>query len=146
MTAKFSASADGTKVYLGNASENALELDATGKLIKPVAPYVIRNGATAQTWQDVTASRAIGTTYTNLTGQPIQVSVMIKGQVSAPSSGGIDGYCQGQKVCGVDTQASNGTTWNALVVTLSFIVPVGAAYQLLNRVSTNTVLGWKELR
>ena len=39
MTAKFSASADGTKVYLGNASEYALELDATGKLIKPVAPY-----------------------------------------------------------------------------------------------------------
>lgn len=39
MTAKFSASADGTKVYLGNASENALELDATAKLIKAVAPY-----------------------------------------------------------------------------------------------------------
>ena len=39
MTAKFSASADGTKVYLGNASEYALELDATGKLIKAVAPY-----------------------------------------------------------------------------------------------------------
>lgn len=39
MTAKFSASADGTKVYLGNASEYALELDATAKLIKAVAPY-----------------------------------------------------------------------------------------------------------
>lgn len=39
MTAKFSASADGTKVYVGNASENALEIDATGKTIKPVAPY-----------------------------------------------------------------------------------------------------------
>ena len=31
-----------------------------------------------QTWQDVTASRALGTTYTNSTGKPIQVSVVVK--------------------------------------------------------------------
>ena len=31
-----------------------------------------------QTWQDVTASRALGTTYTNSTGKPIQVSVVVR--------------------------------------------------------------------
>ena len=31
-----------------------------------------------QTWQDVTTSRALGTTYTNSTGKPIQVSVVVR--------------------------------------------------------------------
>lgn len=39
MTAKISASADGTKVYIGNAAENALEINSTSKTINPVAPY-----------------------------------------------------------------------------------------------------------
>lgn len=47
MTAKFSASADGTKVYLGNASENALEIDATTKLILPVSPYAFQGAQAA---------------------------------------------------------------------------------------------------
>lgn len=49
MTAKFSASADGTKVYVGNTSENALEINATGKTIKAVAPYAIQGQSAANT-------------------------------------------------------------------------------------------------
>ncbi len=75
MTAKFSASADGTKVYLGNASENALELDATAKLIKAVAPYSFsgeRVYAPGDILQVVTyfdgGDSATGSTWANLTG------------------------------------------------------------------------------
>jgi hypothetical protein len=39
MTAKFSASADGTKVNIGNAAEDALQIDSTAKTIKALAPY-----------------------------------------------------------------------------------------------------------
>ena len=41
MTAKFSASADGTKVNIGNAAENALQIDSTAKTIKALAPYIL---------------------------------------------------------------------------------------------------------
>jgi len=40
MTAKLSASADGTKVTIGTAAEDALQIDATEKTIKALAPYL----------------------------------------------------------------------------------------------------------
>lgn len=39
MTAKLSASADGTKVLLGTAAEDALQIDVTAKTVSPVTPY-----------------------------------------------------------------------------------------------------------
>jgi len=40
MTAKLSASADGTKVTIGTTAEDALQIDATAKTIKALAPYL----------------------------------------------------------------------------------------------------------
>ena len=42
MTAKLSASADGTKVTIGTAAEDALQIDATAKTIKALAPYSLQ--------------------------------------------------------------------------------------------------------
>jgi hypothetical protein len=39
MTAKFSASADGSKVLIGTAAEDALQIDATAKTITGLTPY-----------------------------------------------------------------------------------------------------------
>lgn len=39
MTAKLTASADGTKVLIGTATEDALEINSATKTILPVAPY-----------------------------------------------------------------------------------------------------------
>jgi len=39
MSAKITASADGTTVTFGTAAENALQINATAKTIKPVSPY-----------------------------------------------------------------------------------------------------------
>jgi hypothetical protein len=41
MTAKITADAAGTKVLIGNAAENALEIDSAAKTIKALSPYVI---------------------------------------------------------------------------------------------------------
>ena len=40
MTAKITASADGTKVFIGTAAEDALRIDSVAKTIGAVAPYV----------------------------------------------------------------------------------------------------------
>jgi len=41
-------------------------------------------GSANQSWQDVTASRALGTTYTNTTGRPITVTILCTGSYIAP--------------------------------------------------------------
>ena len=41
MTAKITASADGTKVLIGTAAEDALQIDSVAKTIGAVAPYYI---------------------------------------------------------------------------------------------------------
>ena len=48
MTAKFSASADGSKVTIGTAAEDALQIDATAKTIKALAPYLLKGDISAQ--------------------------------------------------------------------------------------------------
>jgi hypothetical protein len=39
MTAKITASADGTKVLIGTATEDALQIDSAAKTIEALAPY-----------------------------------------------------------------------------------------------------------
>lgn len=41
MIVKFLASADGTKVNIGNAAEDALQIDSVAKTIKALAPYLL---------------------------------------------------------------------------------------------------------
>ncbi|MDY0898224.1 phage tail protein [Pseudomonas fluorescens] len=90
-----------------------------------------------QTWQDVTASRAWATTYTNNTGKPIQVSVAARD----PSAGNfsIALYVGSLKVSecylGASTQA-----------TASAIVPAGATYRVERQDTNDTITGWMELR
>jgi len=39
MTAKLTASADGSKVLIGTAAEDALEIDSVAKTVKALSPY-----------------------------------------------------------------------------------------------------------
>ena len=84
-----------------------------------------------QKWQDVTASRAINTNYTNTTGRPIQVCIFVNGAGVNPSIT-IDGIVAAK---GFDSTA-------ACFVTA--IVQSGSVYQLTNSDATN--LYWTELR
>jgi hypothetical protein len=86
-----------------------------------------------QTWQNVTGSRASGTTYTNSTGKPIQVS--IRSDVD-------DGYCQ-LTVAGIVVAMSGNTLGignNRNFV--SAIVPAGNTYAYAG----STIALWAELR
>jgi hypothetical protein len=95
----------------------------------------------SQTWTDVTASRSTGTTYTNSTGKPIQVSIM------SVITGSVSGSTNWFEVGGVTIARAGGSGSVANMPAYVYaIVPDGATYRL-NTVSgiTNPTI-WAELR
>jgi hypothetical protein len=86
-----------------------------------------------QTWQDLTTSRVLGTTYTNTTGKPIQVSININVTV---------------------TNTVIKLTVNGLVIVntqlvgdigcVSAIIPIGGTY--VTSSVNNALVSWFELR
>jgi hypothetical protein len=104
-----------------------------------------------QTWQNVT--RSAGQTYTNDTGRPIQVIIVIDFTNNSTGSGARNST--GSVTVGgvqIASSAGNvGTSQNFFDIPLSFsfIVPNNTTYLLtLNLTSTNAVylVSWKELR
>ena len=96
------------------------------------AQLVAGAGANAQTWQDVTASRVSGTTYTNSTGYPIQVQMNIQSTSSSTLVAVVGGVT-------IYTTGAVGNTQS-----VNFIVPNGATYSIT---WTNRSTGvWAELR
>jgi hypothetical protein len=90
-----------------------------------------------QTWQNVAASRAVGTTYTNSTGRPITVLF------SPNASGGLITYANLNGVSLAFVQFTPSGGGGASPFTL--IVPNGATYSFAN--GANTTIGyWFELR
>ena len=84
-----------------------------------------------QTWQDVTSSRVVGTTYTNNTGRPIQVFINL-----TDATLGTVLYLNGISTGEIDF----GSTGRQQ---LSFIIPSASTYQL----SVGAIVGkWLELR
>jgi hypothetical protein len=86
-----------------------------------------------QTWQDLTASRAAGTTYTNSTGRPISVSVRVR-----------------RDDCWLELYIDSllisvfGETAGHAQVTVSGIVPAGSTYRVES--IYGGTLNWYELR
>ena len=89
-----------------------------------------------QTWQIVTGSRAIGTTYTNSTGKPITVAITYTCNLASTVQGltinGTAVFCNGSEI-------GNGSGF-------SLIVPDGATYVTLTNSGTLTLVTWAELR
>jgi hypothetical protein len=84
-----------------------------------------------QTWQNVTSSRAIGTTYTNSTGKPIQV-IIIQSQNNGGGSLTVDGSIR---------MTSTGLSGYSLPCSVTAIIPNNSTY------SYNIGFGtWSELR
>ena len=86
-----------------------------------------------QTWQDLTASRAAGTTYTNSTGRPISVSVRVR-----------------RDDCWLELYIDSllisvfGETAGHAQVTVTGIVPAGSTYRVES--IYGGTLNWYELR
>ena len=118
-------------------------------LIPILSFFAFSSTANAASWQDVTSSRSIGTTYTNTTGHALEVSIST---YSGPS--GTDGTyrffrCALQiSVNGVDvsTQFVN-TTAGADRCNGTVIVPAGATYSMSNHSLADITLNkWMELQ
>ena len=101
------------------------------KLASAVLPLGV-----GQTWQDMTGSRAIGTTYTNSTGRPIYVLV----SVSQNTSGiGINGSIAG---LAINTHQDNGSGSTG---PFFGIIPNGVTY-VISTEPGKTLNSWLELR
>lgn len=92
-----------------------------------------------QTWQDVTSSRSIGSTYTNNTGKPIQLSILLGDTNNA--SPAITLIIGGVTV--LDTIYDTGSNFGILLV--NYIIPIGATYRI-NGTNGANIKTWAELR
>ena len=90
-----------------------------------------------QTWQNLTSSRALGTTYTNSTGSPIMVAVTVNTTASTNSKASIS--VDGLEVARTYPYASG------VYTPIFAIVPNGSTY-VANNVSNTTLNRWTELR
>ena len=106
---------------------------AQGDLATAITPIGV-----GQTWQSVTGSRAIGTTYTNSTGRTIVVIV-------SGTGGGANGLWAvtiNSAVTYFTPSTYTASVWTAC----EFIVPSGQTYVLTNQGSNATLQNWSELR
>ncbi len=93
-----------------------------------------RDFGIGQTVQDVTASRALGTTYTNSTGKPILISVT----VSVVNNGGNTTLTVG----GVAAARVDNTTQYGLDKQLCYVIPPLSTYSVVG----SPIILWTELR
>jgi hypothetical protein len=91
----------------------------------------------SQTWQDLTASRAIGTTYYNTTGKPIYLYIT--------GAANITGYFAMQ-INGVTVANSQQAYTNGTFLTLDIIVPPGVSYSAVVGGNSPSIVRWSELR
>jgi hypothetical protein len=92
-----------------------------------------------QTWQNVSASRAFGTTYYNPTNRPILVSLGVADSIVATFNLTVNGV--------VASSASiNNYADGAQILPLTAIVPPGGSYIVTASAGTGTINTWAELR
>lgn len=89
-----------------------------------------------QTWQDVTGSRALATTYTNTTGKLIQVSVIIQDSNNADN---LNFFVNGSAVISMPDIGGGAAGFQQLTIT----VPPTQTYRLE---TANLIHSWWELR
>lgn len=102
---------------------------------KSMATHVLENGlgGSGQTWQNVTASRAFGTTYTNSTGKPIIATVFTS---NGAASGVVRMFVDGQQVFRASTYTGEGASGIS-------VIPNGSTYYATGTVALTS---WLELR
>lgn len=96
-----------------------------------------------QTWQNMIASRALDTNYTNSTGRPIMVSIGIVLTKDILSQGYV--YVGGVMIAIVSNGDITTVANHEIATTVSFVVPPGAVYQLDNA-NGLAISTWTELR
>ncbi|HAS8350184.1 TPA: hypothetical protein I7721_03595 [Vibrio vulnificus] len=123
------------KFFIWDGVNAALSFSSNGVLEVGYVPYARVTGAPAhlgvgQSWNNMTASRSVGVTYTNDTGKPIQLCVYY-GVTGAGDWGA------SLIVNGIETGGSNGG--------FNCIIPAGTVYRL-DVSGTARLSRWLELR
>lgn len=137
--------------FLNNSGNWTLQNDDAGNTINTgnltVNGVIYGNGSgltnllgQGQTWQSVTASRALGITYTNTTGRPIMVAVTVRALETGVARMDIGGVTVATVI-----DHSLGSS-NTIEASASFVVPNGASYALAVAAGTPTLVNWSELR
>lgn len=92
-----------------------------------------------QTWQNVTASRVVATTYYNTTNRPITVTAgsLNSSTQNAPLTPTVNGVT-------LPTNGGNNGNAGATYGSATFIVPPGGSYSV--NISTGSLNRWSELR
>jgi hypothetical protein len=89
-----------------------------------------------QVWTDTTSSRTLNTSYTNSTGKPITVSVVVYANSVTTIASNVG-----------TISVANTTIPNATKTTLQTIVPSGNTYMIFTpNISATSVNSWAELR
>ena len=92
-----------------------------------------------QTWQDVTSSRALGTTYTNTTGRPIQIAGVVGPTSSAVTTPIIT-------IGSTNVYGNYSGVASNYVAFANIIIPPGANYSVAPANGTAALVNWRELR
>ena len=121
------------------ALNNTLTSTSTTQALTAAQGKVLNDQAfgIGQTWQDVTASRTLATTYTNSTSKPIYVIVVNDFQNYGDP---VEVFVNNIKLLSVDQ--GNGVGW---LGNTSFVVPAGQTYRVTKEVYPN-IQSWVELR
>lgn len=98
-------------------------------------------GFSPQSWQNVTASRTSGTTYTNSTGRSIMVSSFDTTGTNLTGYGTVNGTVAGSVITQQKIYHATDTT----NIGITFIVPAGATYTVTWGGTYGTIQWW-ELR
>ncbi|ENV00442.1 beta strand repeat-containing protein, partial [Acinetobacter variabilis] len=112
---------------------NGVNFDGTAAINLPLLGY-------DQSWQNLKASRALNTVYTNSTGKPIMVMVSIE---TSDDWGEPTVQVNDVQIARTLGYQSSGTGhWG---MNISFIVPAGHTYQVISKVA-GSYMEWAELR
>lgn len=95
-----------------------------------------------QTWTDVTASRSVGTNYTNSTTKPIVVSARTNQRYDSSMQAVVNGVM----LMDMRPAVGYGSTANYTSASINFIVPPGASYTVRIDYGVAVMTGWYELR
>jgi len=113
---------------------------ATDCAVMPADLAASMLGGVGQSYQDVTASRALGVTYTNSTGRMIEVSVWIGGGVAAGSASYVTGTVDGIDMYFATNTDQNGDGYNNPPMCITMRVKAGSTYK-----AYATLTGWQSL-
>lgn len=147
-SALFSGLTAGVRYYLSGSTAGAITATApslrvvvglaksAGTLFVDIDPALQQSLGEDQAWQDMSASRAINTVYTNTTGRSIEASVSIRLQPSESAAFEINGAEVQKQNVGINTTLR--TDWN-------ITIPDGATYEVTT-IDTPNLEIWSELR